>query len=363
MLLDAPPLAASAAGLVVRSTVNVLYGGRTVAKGVPVGGGSLICQADQDVPERVDLALPGEWGKVTLDPGRGGVLGALGHQIQLTVHLSTPDGSRHWRQERGRFIVQEWQRDGAGVRLAGRGLLQAVVDRQRARPYAAGRPSPISGEVLSILALCGLEGWLDPRLSVGRRVPADFVQGEDVWAAFTELLTAWPARARMDGYGAIRLLPGLPADLPAPDVWWHDGRGGTVVGAPSEGTRDGAFSHVIVKVRPEDDDVVVPPVEDWVRRGPLNVDTFGWVSRVIESDAVTTTAQAEAVAANELARAGVRAKTVPVEMVPDWRVELDDVAHVQTSDGVREVGRVTGIELPLVGRSDARARCDVGVVA
>ena len=120
---------------------------------------------------------------------------------------------------------------------------------------------------------------------------------------------------------------------------------------------------MIVKVSPEDDDVVVPPVEDWVRRGPLNVDTFGWVSRVIESDAVTTTAQAEAVAANELARAGVRAKTVPVEMVPDWRVELDDVAHVQTSDGVREVGRVTGIELPLVGRSDARARCDVGVVA
>src|SRR5690625_2203630 len=98
MLLDGAPLAASAAGLVVRSSVDVIYGGRTVAKGVPVGGGSLICQADQDVPERVDLSLPGEWGKVTLDPGRGGVLGALGHQVQLTVHLSTPDGSRHWRQ-------------------------------------------------------------------------------------------------------------------------------------------------------------------------------------------------------------------------------------------------------------------------
>lgn len=363
MILDAPPLEASATGLVVRSTVDVWYDGETVASGVPVGAGRWVAQADQDVPERVDLSVPREWSGITLDPGRRGVLGALGHRVQVWVNLSTPDGSRRWRQPRGRFIVHDWNRDGAGVRISGRGLLQAVPDRKRARPYAPGRPSPISGEVLSLLRTCGLEGWIAPGLSVSRRVPADFVQGEDLWAALTELLTAWPARARMDGFGAIRLLPGLSQDLPSPDVWWHDGCGGTVVGAPVKGSLDGVYTHVIVKVKPEGDDAPEDVVEAWARRGAMGVlDRVNRRSRTVESDAITTVAQAEAVAANEVARAGVRATTLPVEMVPDWRVELDDVAHVTTGDGVREVGRVTGIELPLVA-DGGTARVDVGVVA
>lgn len=363
MILDAPPLEASAAGLVVRSTVDVWYDGVTVASGVPVGAGKLAAQADQDVPERVDLSVPREWNGITLDPGRRGVLGALGHRIQLWVNLSTPDGGRRWRQPRGRFIVQDWNRDGAAVRVAGRGMLETVVTRKRARPYAPGRPSPISGEVLSILKTCGLDGWIAPGMSIGRRVPADFVQGEDMWAALTELLTAWPARARMDGYGAIRLLPGLTQDLPEPDLWWHDGEGGTVVGAPAEGTLDGVYTHFVVKVKPEGDDQAEQVVQDWARRGSMAVlDRAHRRSRVIESDAITTVAQGEAVAANEVARAGVRAKTLPVVGAPDWRAELDDVAHVTTGDGVREVGRVTGIELPLVANGGT-ARVDVGVVA
>lgn len=359
---DAPPAEAAAAGLVIESSLDVWYAGTAVAVGVPVGAGALASQVDQDVPERLDVSVPREWQGVILDPGRSrGVLGAAGHEVMLTVTATAPDGGRRWVMPRGRFLIHDWNRDGASIRLTGRGLLQRVVDRRRARPYAPGRASPIAGEVQSLLRLCGLESWVDPALSATRRVPADFVQGEDLWKSLTELLTAWPATARMDGQGVIRLSPALPADLPGPDVVWHDGQGGTVIGAPSEGTREGAYSHVIVKVKPEGDDEAEDVVERFAHAGPLAVDRFGAVSRVVESDAITTVAQAQAIAINELARAGLRARTIPVEMAPDWRVELDDVARVKTADGVAETGRVTGIELPLT-HAGGSALVHVGVV-
>lgn len=359
---DAPPLEASVSGLVIRSHLDVWLGGDAVAVGVPVGAGSLIAQVDQDVPERLDASVPREWDGVILDPGNPrGVLGAAGHEVQLWVSLSSPDGSRVWRMPRGRFQVHSWDRDGAGIRIEGRGLLQIVQDQQRDRPWAPGRPSPIAGEVTSLLATAGLDWWLDPGLSLTRRVPADFVQGEDIWAALNELLTAWPARARMGDHGQIRILPALSRDLSAPEVWWHDGEGGTVTGAPMDGTRDGTYNHVMVKVKPEGDDAAEFWVEDHIRTGPLAVGVFKKVTQKVETDAVTTRAQAELVAINELAKAGLRAKTVPVEMVPDWRVELDDVVHVKTADGLSQTGRVTGIELPLTNDVQT-ARVDVGVV-
>lgn len=359
---DAPPLEATLSGLKISASVDVWYAGRVVAHNVPVGAGTLVSQVDQDVPERLDAFLPREWEGVTLDPGsRHGVLGAAGHRLQLTVALSTPSGSHRWAQARGRFLVQSWERDGASIRIMGNGALQSVKDRLRARPWAPGRPSPIAGEVMSILSTCGLDSRIDPGLSTTRRVPADFVQGENLWAALQELLVAWPARARMDDHGAIRLLPGLPRDLPGTDVIWTDGADGTVIGAPSLGERDGVFNHVIVRVKPEGDGAEFA-VEDHIRTGWLAVDRFGWKSGdPVESDAITTRVQAELVAANTLATAGLRAKTVPVEMVPDWGVELDDVRAVKTADGVKEVGRVTGIELPL--NPGGTGRVDVGVVS
>lgn len=360
MRSDGPSLEAVAAGLKLESYLSVWYRGVEVARRVPVGAGVVWAQRDLDVPDRLDASIPRVWEGVTLDPGAGGVLGALGHRVQLTVTLSTASGSHWWVQERGRFQVQDWERDGAAIRVTGHGMLRLVRDRLRARPYAPGRISPISGEVQSILGTAGVEVHVSPALSTTRRVPADFVQGEDMWAALTELVTAWPARLLPGTHGEVRILPGVTADLAAPDVSWHDGEGGTVLGAPVKGTRDGAFSHVLVKVKPEGDDVDEFVVEDWARTGPLAVGTFGWVSHKVESDAITTRAQAELVAVNELAAAGLRAEVVPVEAVPDWTVELDDVARVVTSDGMSRVGRVTGIELPLVAGT---ARYDVGVVA
>lgn len=357
---DGPGTAHIASGLVFSSTVDVWLGGRATAADVKVAGGRLVGQADQDVPERMDVTLPLEWQGVSLDPAQAGsALGSDGHELALTVHLATLDGQSSWTIRPGRFQVRKWERTGAGVRLTAHGLLQKVADRLRAAPRSPHGASLLSSELARELADVGLHTRIHDGLP-GRAMPRDFVFGQDRLKSVLELVRVWPARMRVDGAGVVEFLPPLTGTLGAPVVHLHDGRGGTVVGAPSEGDREGVFNHVIVRVKPEGD---APEWnhEAWVQRGRLNVATYGWVSRVVESRAIRMLSQAQQVAAQELARSQQRARTLPVEAAADWRLELGDVVRVTTSQGVNETGRLTGIDLPLTS-TDGVARYDVGVV-
>lgn len=359
MRSDAPPLGFVAAGLVQDTRVDVVLGGRTVAYQIPVGSGRFVAQVDQDVPERVEVSLPREWEGVNLDPATGGALGSEGHRLHVTTTLSTPDGGGRWVVPVGRFLVHDWERDGASTRVMCDGLLRLVKDHQRAKAGGVSTLSPIRGEVMRLLAADGLEAYFDPALP-NLDVPSGFTWGVDRFASLMELVTAWPARVRATPDGRIGFFPALPSALGVPSLWWHDGVGGTVVSAPLRGDREGVFNHVVVAVTA--DGVPEVTVEDRVRGGWLDPDTYGWVTLRVESDAITSRPQAEAVLGNELARAGVRGKTVPVEMAADWRAELDDVVEVKHSSGVQEWGRVTGLDLPLT-MGDGAARADVGVVS
>lgn len=360
MRTDAPEAGYVAAGLVVSSTVDVWHAGQVTALGVPVASGNFVAQRDQDVPERVTLTVPVEWAGTVLDPGRKrSALGSDGHEVAVTVHLATLDGVRRWSVPLGRFLVQSWKTQGAGVQVVAHGLLQRVVDRLRAEPRSPGSASPIAGELMRELADLGFSTRPHPDLPAVS-VPRDFVFGSDRLASIQELVTAWPARMRVAPDGVVEFLPPITTQTPPAVAHLHDGQGGTVVGAPSEGDRDGAYNHLIVRVKPEGD---APEWshEDWIRTGRMNVDTYGWVSREVESDAITTVAQAQSVAWQELAASQVRQRTLPVEMAADWRLELDDPVTVKTSEGVDESGLITGIDWPLTA-ADGAGRIDVGVI-
>lgn len=360
MRTDAPGAEFVAAGLVVSSTVDVWLGGEVTALAVPVVSGRFVVQRDQDVPERVDLTLPVEWQGTVLDPGRKrAALGSDGHELAVTVHLGTDDGQRRWTIDLGRFPVQKWNIDGAGVRLMAHGLLQLVKDRLRAAPRSPGAISPIAGELMREFADLGMQTRVHPGLPT-RSVPKDFVFGSDRLASVQELVAAWPARMRVAPDGVVEFLPPITTQTPPAVAVLHDGRGGTVVGAPSEGDREGAYNHVIVRVKPEGD---APEWthEDWVRTGRLNVETYGYVSREVESTAIQYVAQAQSIAWQELAASQVRHRTLPVEMAADWRLELDDPVTVTTSEGVDETGLITGVDFPLTA-GDGVGRIDVGVI-
>ena len=341
------------------STVDVWHGGEVTALGVPVAAGRFVEQRDQDVPERLNVTLPAEWEGKSLDPAtKRAVLGADGHELAVTVHLASM-GQPAWKVRLPRVLVQSGQRAKAGIEVKGHGLLQVVQDDHRAAPRSPGSISPIAGELMRELADVGFQTRVHPSLP-SLSIPKDFVFGEDRLKSVLELVTAWPARMRVDPDGVVEFLPPLTTDLGQPVVHFHDGEGGTIVGAPSEFSREGVYNRVIVKVQPEGDAPMWTHTEE-IRTGRLDVRKFRVRSRTVESNAIRYVAQAQSIGWQELAASQVRARTLPVEAAADWRLELDDTVRVTTSEGVDETGRVTGVDMPLTS-SDGVARYNVGVV-
>src|SRR5690606_39299667 len=121
--------------------------------------------------------VPVEWAGVVLDPGRrGAALGSDGHELAVTVRLETLDGGRSWTVPVGRFQVQKWTVQDAGVRVMCHGLLQKVQDRLRAVPRSPGRVSPIAGGLVREFAGGGMERRVHTA-GPNRGVPGDFVFG------------------------------------------------------------------------------------------------------------------------------------------------------------------------------------------
>lgn len=356
---DTPPREAVAAGLQLWSTVDVWHAGEVTALGVPVVTGRYVAQRDQDVPERVDLTLPHEWNGLDLHPGRRrSLLGSDGHRLQLTVHQAT-DGGQYWKSPVGFFPVQDTDAVGAGVRVMAHGMLRLVKDRLRAAPRSPGKISPIAGELMKEFADLGMQVRVHPDLPL-RPVPKDFVFGSDRLASIQELVTAWPARMRVDPLGVVEFLPPLRSDQGPAVAQLVHGEGGTLVGAPFKTTREGTYNHVIVRVKPEGD---APEWEheDWVRTGRMRPEVYDWRSREVESNAIKYPAQAQSIAWQELTASQVRQRVLPIEMVADWGLQLDDVATARTAEEVNETGLITGIDWPLTA-ADGLGRIDLGVI-
>ena len=239
----------------------------------------------------------------------------------------------------------------------------------RGVPAATSTSSPMAGEIGAILAADGLEVYFDPALP-GRALPAGFGWGSDRLKSVVDLVAAWPARIVMDGRGVVRILP--PPAAAAPVITWTDqqpdgrapaGVSHTVISSPERVTRDGVVNHIIVKVSGTtgEDGEQQPDryVEVATRRGRYNVDTYGWVSRLIEHDAITSIGQAQSVALEELARATRRAWVVDVDAVPTWLPEVGDPVAVHV-DGEPLAGVLAGTDMPLTP-SDGAARYQVEV--
>ena len=356
-----PPEVIAAGGFTFRSTVDIIRRGRTIAAGVPVLAGRAAAEDGQEVPERATPTLPLDHEGTVLDPDRGGILRTR-DRIAVTTHIRT--GTDRWDVLLGTYQVRSWRASRDGLAVTAHGPLRIVKQHLTATPGGVHQATPMTGLVMRLLADDGLEAVFARGLAL-RTVPPAYTWGRDRLKTLTELCEVWPAVMRATPDGRVRFSPPPSDERDKPVRQWKHKAGGTLLDAPTEGNLDGFYNHVLIPVRTTpaegeaaEGDVMV---EDHIRRGPLSVQ-HGWESiEPAASDAVTTVAQAQAVIAAMLARAGLRAETVQATVVPDHCVDLDDLVSVELPDGRHVWGRVTGYDLPLAQSQGVTATFNVGL--
>lgn len=310
---------------------------------VPVAGGNMIWQADQNPGTRISsLTIPRLFEHTDLLKEK--LVGSGGHRVTIRQHSDAWPGP--WTL--GEFQVDKAAPAGPTVTVNATDLRAAINDHEARVPYGVFPGATIEMILRELATEDRVQLFIDSTLP-NIIVPVGFAVGESRGEAVTELLTAWGATMVPSPDGGL-LIKRLPADeiQAQPDIRFIEGHGGTLVGAELELARSTIWNHF--RVRVHDEEFVAEAVQT---SGPYGTESFGWRSHpVIESDAIGGRAQAQAIALTERAQARTRAVTVPVEAVFDPRVEPYDAVDVASED-VTGWGRVTGIDTPVTGQGTA----------
>ena len=211
----------------IQCRVDAWRGPDLLAQGVPVLDGSLDENADQDVPEVVDLVVPARdasgatWAPLDpLDP-----LNSYGQRLRLVYSIERADGSAV-DVPLGWFLVDEWETDDYTVSLTAVGLADVIERAELLAPTSPKAGATLGGEIVRLV-----DGMLpvevDPTLT-DRAAPTTMAWDDQRLDAIQEIATAWPARLYVDTAGVVQVAP--PVDPAAPaDVVLVEGQAGTVV--------------------------------------------------------------------------------------------------------------------------------------
>lgn len=309
---------------------------------LPVRAGALVWQADQaPAVQASGVVVP------RLVGGRDlyaeGVVGSNGHRVRLVAHGE--HGQERWQWDLATLVVTRVVAEGAGLSLDGAGLELLVEEHQGAMPGAVHGAMRIADIARGLFREDGVELVVDPALE-GVRVPANFSIGTDRGATLEELVTAWGAYLVPGRAGTVAARP-VPERADSPAARFREGVGGTIIDAALTLERSQIYNHVCVEVEGEE-----RVAQAAAHTGRYAVGQFGWRTRRVQSRAISNYAQAQLVARTELVKGLRRSVTVPVEAVPDWRVEPYETVAVE-ADGVTGLGQVTGIEWPLTHEETA----------
>lgn len=346
-------------------SVSSWLGATLLAQDVPLLSGRLTADSSQQVPERLTFSVPRfttiagvatDWlpGSRTDHP-----LARFGQQLSVAVTVASAGAGTGAQTRLGRYAIQEWSEgDDGTISVDAAGILQLVADDRLTSPT-----SPRAGATLVSELTRLLPAWLscivDSAL-VDRACPSAMDWNEDRLAALYDIADAWPARLRASADGTLTMLAPL-ANTPTPVVSLTDGVDGVVVAAPRADTREGIYNRVVS--RAESSDPAAVPVQAVVdaTSGPMSTSgPYGIVTRFFSSPLISTEAQARTAGTRILLRSMLSSRTLPVELIPDPRIDLDDAISV-TRDGVTHVGYVTAYDLPLTAL-DGSMRVDVGIV-
>lgn len=347
--------------------VQAWRGGVLLAAEVPVMSGRVTASVGQEVPERLTLTVPRFDGRDWLPRGENDPLARFGQELSVSVVVWSSVTGAEFETRIGRYLITDWDFDDSSgtIRVTAEGLLRRVADARLTSPMSPRPTGTLVSEARRLLP-AGMSAGFSAGL-VDRACPGSMEWSEDRLGALYEIADAWPARLRTDAWGQMQFLPPLP-DVPVPVITLRDGmpyaglpgdRRGTVIGADRTDTRDGSYNVVVARSSATDVDIQAVAQQT---TGPMAATgPTGPIVKFWSSPLLRTQGQAQASANTMLANSLWPRRTVPVELVPDPRVDLDDPVELWR-DGIRDWGYVVAYDLPLTVK-DGAMRLDVGIAA
>ncbi len=335
------------------SRVESWRSGTLLLGAVPHTAGAVTYDDTGTLKRRLALTVPARTPGLRLDPGNDpdAPLAAYGQRLHVSSGIVLPTGATELLTQ-GWFLITDWSRDeqDGTVSVTGDDLARLLVDDRLPTPLA-----PLAGSTFVSEATRLVGGILPvvfaPALA-DRAMSRTVVWETDRDKALTDLCDAWPARWGVDDDGAVRFdLPYGPVGATTvPDWSLTDGAAGTVVGRARHAQRGALFNRVAVNGKVPDAGGAAPyalaevtdPGSPIRAGGP-----YGRVTRFFTSDMITTQAQANAVAADQLRQYATAGRQETVDAVPDPSLQLGDVGRVYTRDGDAWTGRTTGLTVPL----------------
>ncbi|CAM5600236.1 hypothetical protein SSPIM334S_02371 [Streptomyces spiroverticillatus] len=331
---------------------------RLLAARVPVTSGTIQYDDTATLRRRLNITVPirdpenaTNWDPQG-DPAHP--LAVFGQQLNVRIGLTLPNGEVELFNH-GWYLISEWSVDELErtVSVTAVDVAQRIVDERlmiargpwsTAKTYAA--------EFRLMASVVRTDPYVDPRLSITKKVNPATIWERDRAKNLDDLCTAWPGRWFIDDEGRPHAAPPLPEVTPTtrPDVDLVSGARGTVVNRARTGTRERLYNTVVAIGKTGDELSSRPP---WVSKSietpgsPIHPQgPYGYKPRFYQSDLLTTSKQCMDAAKALLPKVAAIGRTEPINVLPDYRVELGDVARVRT-DGGDFTGHVTAITLPL----------------
>lgn len=334
-----------------RLRVESWRGTELLAESIPVEDGTLVVDGEQPIPGELRIVVPAgirrQW--IPTDPLHP--LAPFGQRLYVERGIEYLDGDTEYLGL-GWFLITGAAPDplGQGTQVTAQSLERLLADDRIATPIQPKAGATLFSEVERLVS-----GRLPvdelPAALTNRTVPADVTWEQDRLNALGTILAAWPARARVNDEGLLELLAPVPE--------WHNigpavhqlatGERGVVAEWSSDVEREQLYNGVFVSGREAVSDKKQVRGYAWdsdetsptYYLGPFGRRAFEYASPLL-----TTVAQCNAAAATMLSKRLRRTRVAVVSMVPDPRLELDDVVEVATPT-VEGIGRVSGVALPL----------------
>jgi hypothetical protein len=306
---------------------------------IPIAAGAEDLDRSLRIPERITLSVPRYDRGTTYAPvDVDSPLAANGQRLRVLYGVQGIGGQIEWIQ-RGWFVLAESDPSGDNVEVTGAGLTTLLDEAQLVSPFV---PSGTLGTSLRKL--------IEPAITVDltgaptdRTAPASLAIDDDRLQGVFNILDAWAADGYVTPAGVFTVVPsGQASEV---DVFITAAT--TAVRAAGASSRDGTSTAIVVRGTATDGGQVQAVIYETTGArpygGPYNPLA---VPFIFSSPLLTTAAQcaAAALTVRERRRRATGA-TLQVEAVPDPRLQLGDVARVQT-DEYDVDGPIESLRLP-----------------